>query len=288
MIEQDLTLDEYQRLAAATDIEGDSRDPVVPLLGLAGEVGALVSEFKKKRRPDGVTYSGFEDVVTTELGDILWYLSALARRVGVPLSSVAYQNLAKTRARWLPSEASRPAFDADFPEHQQLPRRFDVTFTTVGNRVVMRVAGDELGDPIDDNARAADGYRFHDVFHFAYAAVLGWSPILRSLMKRKRKTDPETDRVEDGARACALEEAIAAFVFEMARPYDFFAGAQHVDAEILHGARAVAGGLEVASRSSGDWERAILTGFGAWRGLRDGGGGVVRIDQDARTLELVS
>src|SRR4051794_16799645 len=106
MTDQELTLDQYQRLAAATDVEGDSRDPIVPLLGLTGEAGALVSEFKKKRRPDGVAYSGFEDVVVTELGDILWYLAALARRVGVSLSSVAEQNLAKTRARWLATDAS--------------------------------------------------------------------------------------------------------------------------------------------------------------------------------------
>ena len=44
MTDEDLTLDEYQRLAAATDVEGDSRDPVIPLLGLAGEAGALVSD----------------------------------------------------------------------------------------------------------------------------------------------------------------------------------------------------------------------------------------------------
>lgn len=227
-------------------------------------------------------------MVVTELGDILWYLSALARRVEVPLSSVATQNLAKTRARWLASEASRPTFDDDFPEHERLPRRFDVTFTTVGEQVVTSIGGRQLGDPIDDNARIADGYRFHDVFHFAYAAVLGWSPIVRALMRRKRKADRQTNRVEDGARACALEEAIAAFVFEMARPYDFFDGAHHVDAEVLRGARAVAGNLEVAKRSPGDWEKAILMGFAAWRRLRDAGGGVVRVDQDKRTLELVS
>ena len=46
----DLTLDEYQRTAAATDVEGDSDDPVVPLLGLAGEVGSLIAEFKNADR----------------------------------------------------------------------------------------------------------------------------------------------------------------------------------------------------------------------------------------------
>ncbi len=287
--EHELTLDEYQHAAAATDIEGESDDPVVPLLGLAGEVGSLIAEFKKKRRPDGLAYTGFEDVVVVELGDILWYLSALARRVGVPLSTVARENLAKTRARWLPSEGPPPrSFDDGFPEHQRLPRQFEVIFTTERDQVVMRIEGEAIGDPIDDNARVADGYRFHDVFHLGYLAVLGWSPILRALLRRKRKADSETDRAEDGARACAVEEAIAAYVFEMARPYDFFEGVSHIDESILRGVKAVAGGLEVAARTTGDWEWAILTGFAAWRGLRAADGGVVRVDQDRRTVELVS
>lgn len=288
MTDPRLTLDDYQHAAARTDIEHNATDPNVPLLGLAGEVGSLIAEFKKKRRPDGVAYTGFEDVVVTELGDILWYLAALARRVGVPLSTVAHKNLEKTRARWLPSDGSPPlSFDEGFPEGQRLPEQFEVRFETVGDQVVMRIEGEEIGDPIDDNARFSDGYRFHDVFHLGYLAVLGWSPILRALLKRKRKADRETDRAEDGARACAVEEAIAAFVFEMARPYEFFDGVSHIDDQILRGVRAVAGGLEVAECTAGDWERAILTGFEAWRGLRDAGRGVVRVDRGERKLELL-
>ena len=288
MTDPTLTLDEYQHAAAQTDIGHESTEPDVPLLGLAGEVGSLIAEFKKKRRPDGVAYTGFEDVVVTELGDILWYLAALARRVGVPLSTVAHANLEKTRARWLPSDGAPPlSFDDGFPEDQRLPQQFEVTFETVGDQVVMRIEGEDIGDPIDDNARFSDGYRFHDVFHLGYLAVLGWSPILRALLKRKRKADPATDRAEDGARACAVEEAIAAFVFEMARPYDFFDGGAHIDEQILRGVRAVAGGLEVAECTAGDWERAILTGFEVWRGLRDAGRGVVRVDRGERKLELL-
>jgi len=74
----------------------------------------------------------------------------------------------------------------------------------------------------------------------------------------------------------------------MARPYEFFVGATHVDNAILRGVIAVAGRLEVAARSEADWERAILTGFGAWHGLRQAGGGVVLVDQDRRSLELVA
>jgi NTP pyrophosphatase (non-canonical NTP hydrolase) len=280
----DLTLDEYQRRAASTDVESDSNDPLVPLLGLAGEVGALTAEFKKQQRADGVHYTGFENAVATELGDILWYLAALARRTGHRLGDVAQRNLAKTTARWLPPGTARPAFDADFPPEQRLPRRFEVAFTRAGDRIQMRIRGDELGDPIDDNSHVADHYRFHDVFHLSYAAVLGWSPILRSLLGRKRKLDEVIDRVEDGARARATEEAIAALVFKMAEAYDFFEGQAHLDDSILTAVTAVASGLEVKDRSKAEWEQAILSGFAVWRQLRRHGEGVVSVDLDAATL----
>jgi hypothetical protein len=39
-----------------------------------------------------------------------------------------------------------------------------------------------IGDPLTDNIRDPDGYRFHDVFHFARAAILHWSPTFRALI----------------------------------------------------------------------------------------------------------
>jgi hypothetical protein len=150
----------------------------------------------------------------------------------------------------------------------------------------MQITGDDLGDPIDDNSRVADHYRFHDVFHLSYAAVLGWSPILRSLLGRKRKLDALVDRVEDGARARATEEAIAALVFKLAHAYDYFAGHAHVDDSILTAVVAVASDLEVKDRTKAEWKQAILAGFAVWRGLRDHEQGLVRVDLDARTLEF--
>ena len=98
-----LTLDRYQVLARDTDIEGP-RNPLVPLLGLGGEIGALISEYKKKVREDGTSYVGFDDVVKTEIGDILWYLAALARRYDYSMSDIAHANLAKTRRRWIAAD----------------------------------------------------------------------------------------------------------------------------------------------------------------------------------------
>jgi NTP pyrophosphatase (non-canonical NTP hydrolase) len=289
---QNLSFDDYQRQAAETDLDPDGT-ALVPLLGLGGEVGALLAEFKKKNRRDGVAYTGFDEGVLTELGDILWYLAALARRVGVPLGEVARQNLRKTRSRWHSEFSTAPmALDSGFPDAERLPRQFTVEFSShdmLGRRVVrMRIGDDWVGDPIDDNARNPDGYRFHDAFHLAYAAVLGWSPILRALLKRKRKSDSAVDRAEDGARACATEEAIAALVFAMSKPYDFFEGAEHVDESILHSVTVVARGLEVDKRTRGEWERAILAGFEVWRALRAANGGMVRVDLDARELSVVS
>jgi hypothetical protein len=215
------------------------------------------------------------------------------RRVNAPMDEIVRQDLAEARARWRPSHpAVFRSFDAQFPEAERLPRLCDFTFTpftdTDGLQKVRLTAGDSgIGDPLDDNARHPDDYRYHDVFHLSYAAHLGWSPVLRALMKRKRKSDPDTDRIEDGARARAIEEAISALVFQMSKSYDYFAGAKHVDDSVLRAVAAVTPGLEVSARTKGDWESAILGGFEIWRELTESRSGVVRIDLDARTMALV-
>jgi MazG C-terminal domain len=285
-----LTLDRYQELAAATDLEGSSDNKIMPLLGLGGEIGALTAEFKKKIRPDGHSYVDFDNVVRVELGDILWYLAALARRIDTPLSQIAHQNLVKTRGRWIASDGPpEVAFDVGVPEDQRIPRQFDAVFTTEtdGNGLVtcnLRFESEELGDPIDDNSRHEDHYRYHDVFHIAHAAVLGWSPVLRLLIRRKRGYDPDTDRVEDGARAIATEEAVTAMVFELAKAWGYFDGAANVDDGILNAVQAVTARLEGGSLPGAQWERAILAGYAVWRELRENQGGRVLVDLDTASI----
>ena len=286
-----LTLDRYQELAAATDLEGSSDNKVMPLLGLGGEIGALTAEFKKKIRPDGQGYVDFDNVVRVELGDILWYLAALARRIDTSLSQIAHQNLVKTRRRWIASDGPpEVAFDVGVPEDQRIPRQFNAVFTTEtdGNGLVtcnLRFESEELGDPIDDNSRHEDHYRYHDVFHIAHAAVLGWSPVLRLLIRRKRGYDPNTDRVEDGARAIATEEAVTAMVFELAKAWGYFDGATNVDDGILNAVQAVTARLEGGSLPGAQWERAILAGYAVWRELRENQGGRVVVDLDTASIQ---
>ena len=223
-----MELNEYQKLAAETDVRTDSDaadNMLVPLLGLAGESGVLLSEYKKWRR-DGTTYRFFEDRITEELGDLLWYLSNVASKCGLNLGDIADYNLEKTRRLWL-GETSYPLLlDADFPESEQIPRTMEVMIhSDKNNRAVTYINGTKFGDPLTDNNYEDDGYRFHDIIHLAHATILGWSPTLRALLKRKRKSDAKVDTVEDGGRAIALEEGISAKVFKYAEHRNYLEGA---------------------------------------------------------------
>ncbi len=63
---------DYQRQALASDKTGSDaqKSLMVTLLGLAGETGSLLSEYKKWFR-EGDAYKPFSDQVSEELGDIL-------------------------------------------------------------------------------------------------------------------------------------------------------------------------------------------------------------------------
>ncbi len=74
-----------------------------------------------------------------------------------------------------------------------------------------RVPG-ELGAKLTNNSLHDDGYRFHDAFHIGIMAKLGWSPVMRSLLGVKRRSSPQIDEVDDGARAIIFEESLLDFL----------------------------------------------------------------------------
>src|SRR5690606_16886041 len=175
--------------------------------------------------------------------------------------------------RWDRS-ARTPLHDEGFPEKERFPRRFQVEFMSAGpGRSRMMLEGAQLGDDLTDNAYHDDGYRFHDVMHLANVAKLGWSPVLRSLMARKRKSDPEVDEVEDGARARIVEEAVVKAIHaEGVRlaavravgatgPVQLFPGSGDISFSFLKGIRALVTDLEVAKNRLSEWEAAILDGY---------------------------
>lgn len=67
-------------------------------LGLTGEAGEVANKVKKVLRGDGFSWDN-RDALISELGDVLWYVAALARELQVPLDAVARINLRKLEAR---------------------------------------------------------------------------------------------------------------------------------------------------------------------------------------------
>jgi NTP pyrophosphatase (non-canonical NTP hydrolase) len=284
----------YQRAAVKT-LRGveDEQDPVmVPLLGLVGEVGSVATAYKKRLR-DGAGFQLGKQRIREELGDVLWYVATLADSFELDLEDVAAASLERAKDRWRTSEEDRVLLDESAPESEQLPRLARFTFTptvrpTDGRTVVALTRdGVPVGDPLTDASRIDDDYRYHDAFHLAYVAVLGWSPVMRSLLRCKRKSSSQLDEAEDGGRAIVIEEGVSALVFSYASRHGFFEDVRRVDYELLQTISNMVSHLEVSGVRSADWEKAIMIGYGCWRELRERDGGSVEIDMRKRTMRLV-
>ncbi|MEQ8378943.1 nucleoside triphosphate pyrophosphohydrolase family protein [Parvibaculum sp.] len=256
------------------------------LLQLAGEVGLLIIDQQAglpKTNPSAVA---------GRLLTIMRTLIQAANDAGVTLEAAAVKNLHKTRDRWPEvKEYPLPLDHAAKPE-EQLPRQLNIEIfeRSVGGNVYVFQRCNEIniGDRLTDNAIKADDYRFHDVFHYAYAAILGWSPVMRALFRLKRKSDPNIDNAEDGARAILIEEGIATLIFGQAKELNFFEDIKtgELPFDMLKNIRQFVKGYECDELPLWLWEDAILQGFAAFRFLRKHRRGKVTLDMHNRTLSI--
>ena len=93
--------DLYQDSAERTAIYPNKGDNLYyPALGLAGEAGEVCEKIKKIMR-DKKGYLSDEDAeeIGKELGDVLWYVSALATEINLRLSCIAEDNVKKLQSR---------------------------------------------------------------------------------------------------------------------------------------------------------------------------------------------
>ena len=93
--EKPMTMNDYQRLAADTAIYSSAHRLLYPALGLAGEAGEVANKIKKMLRDNKFDRDG----VAAELGDVLWYVAALARDLNVDMQDLAKENLDKLYSR---------------------------------------------------------------------------------------------------------------------------------------------------------------------------------------------
>jgi len=101
-----MEFDDYQRRAKKYDQFDDTSNPkevglIEKVLGLPGEAGEVADKFKKiLRDKDGEIGESEKEEIKKELGDVLWYLAAVSRDLGILLSEVAEGNLEKLESRY--------------------------------------------------------------------------------------------------------------------------------------------------------------------------------------------
>lgn len=99
------TFHEYQQAALGTATYPDlGKNMVYPALGLVGEAGEVAEKVKKFWRNLGITNAGElnaeqKTTIVKEMGDVLWYLAALAEELSVDLTYVAGLNIEKLQDR---------------------------------------------------------------------------------------------------------------------------------------------------------------------------------------------
>jgi NTP pyrophosphatase (non-canonical NTP hydrolase) len=93
-----MTINEYQKLALRTSNHQRTFDLLVNgALGLCGEAGEVVDLIKKH------CFQGHElDVskIIIELGDVCWYIAALAHALNVDLETIMIRNIDKLKKRY--------------------------------------------------------------------------------------------------------------------------------------------------------------------------------------------
>lgn len=289
--EDTMDLRTYQERAKQTDRNpgSDEQARMIPLAGLASETGELLGEYKKYLR-DGESHKLFKERLAEEVGDLLWYVANVATKFDLDLAQVAEQNLAKCEKRW-GNLQPREAFDAGYPDNERFPRQFPIDFLTYHDeknepRIKVMYKGKPFGDELTDNAHTKDGYGYHDVIHLAFAAVMGWSPLVRKMLGVKRKSNEKVDQVEDGGRAIATEEGVSAMIFAYVRDYNFMEGKKSVSSGLLRMIKNMVRHLEVSDCTAGEWEYAIVDGFKTWREIKRRRGGTVDVDLDKRTITV--
>ena len=206
------------------------------------------------------------------------------------MALAAHANLDKLMDRWPIRRTWGPLLDAKDLPSEQFPRVMRILFKElrVGQRVFtfQSMNGVNIGDRLTDNSFEEDDYRFHDVFHLAFAGILGWSPVLRTLLGVRRRSRPDVDEVQDGARAKITEEGLSNWVFSHGLRHEAFEHVDSLDFALLKTIGQMVKGYEAETLMPWMWEQAILEGFLVFRFLRQHRGGLVTADLDRRSLSV--
>lgn len=90
----------YQNFADTTRIYPEDMKIIYPCLGISGEVGEVCEKIKKIYRDKNGQFSEHDkDEICREIGDVLWYLSALCTDLNRDFNDIAFKNTQKIYER---------------------------------------------------------------------------------------------------------------------------------------------------------------------------------------------
>ncbi len=292
-----VSFNQYQALAYQT---ARTKDRTL-LTVCASVLTQLGAELLRKKLPE-LELNINENLVDREteviVGEIIWHLAAIASLCRKPLEEIVKGNVSKVSFR---EDRGKPTqlHDAYSNKGERFPRKMAIVFLTIGKGVSqMYFKGKPIGDPLTDNNREDDGYRFHDVMHIANAAHLGWSPVLRKMLARKRKQEIQTDEVEDGARGQLEEEVIVKLIHSEGKraarsrppnqrqegPERLFVSEEEISFNFLKTLRSYTEYLEPKANKDWEWVSTILEGYDVFHRLRLEEQGTVTADLHSRRL----
>ena len=93
------TFHQYQIAALKSAIYPSQAKIVYPALKLTGEAGEVSEKIGKWLRGDFFMDEAHKKEIAKELGDVLWYITALAYDLGYDLRDVAKMNIEKLNSR---------------------------------------------------------------------------------------------------------------------------------------------------------------------------------------------
>jgi len=93
-----MNFNEYQKAARETSVYPEEYSIIYPTLGLTGEAGEVAEKVKKHLR-DGTSLATLKEVLSKELGDVLWYVAAICTDLELDLGDVARANIFKLQDR---------------------------------------------------------------------------------------------------------------------------------------------------------------------------------------------
>lgn len=94
------TFEDYEKIAMANEVWPKNHYIIFPALGITGEAGEVAEKLKKILRDKNGEFNFTDKLeIVKELGDVLWYLTAMAHDLGYTLQEVAEENIQKIKSR---------------------------------------------------------------------------------------------------------------------------------------------------------------------------------------------